>query len=311
MKRSVPAPAGALLLVLSSYAVAGVAARLVLHAVPTWHPVAQFALADFVATVVIFAYSRFFDNSSFYDPYWTVAPAVTAVWMAVGPGTGGNATRQLLVIVFVGLWALRLTANWVRSWEGMKHEDWRYVDFRAQWGRWYWLGSFAAIHLFPTIMTFAGSLPMWPATSSKAPLGPLDFVAVAVTCGATLLQGIADEQMRRFRADQAAKGESGAICEVGLWRWSRHPNYFGECLFWVGVWLFGVAADPGSAWWTSVGFVAILAMFVFGTIPLMEKRSLRRRPSYASTQRRISMLVPWPPRSDDQLAQASTDGERK
>ena len=83
--------------------------------------------------------------------------------------------------------------------------------------------------------------------------------------------------------------------EEGLWAYSRHPNYLGEIGFWTGLFMFGLAADPTS--WARVGGpIAMACLFVFGTIPMMEKRSLERRPAYGEVQRRVSMLIPLPRR---------------
>ena len=83
----------------------------------------------------------------------------------------------------------------------------------------------------------------------------------------------------------------------GLWRYSRHPNYFGELLLWLSVWLFALAADPGSGW-TGIGLAAMIGLFVFISIPLLEARSLDRRPGFDAYARRTSVLVPWFPRQE-------------
>jgi steroid 5-alpha reductase family enzyme len=296
--RFIPAPPRAIALVTLAYVIAGALAWATLRATPTLHPLLALFLADTVATVVVFAFSRAFDNSSFYDPYWSVAPMVFALGLPFSglPGVAALGPRQVLMAAVTSAWGLRLTYNWLRGWEGLTHEDWRYVAFRKQFPRGYWPFSFLAIHFFPTVCTFASSLPMWPVATSSAPLGWLDALGVAVALGATVIEGVADAQLRAYRKDCEAKGVRGAICEVGLWSWSRHPNYFGECTFWLGVWILGVGASTADAAWTSVGPLGIFALFVFGTIPLAEKRSLERRPAFAEHQRRVSMLIPWPPK---------------
>ncbi len=297
--RFIPAPSRALALILLAYAVAIAAAWATVRFAPLdAHPMVRLFAADVAATVVVFGFSRAFDNSSFYDPYWSVAPIVMAAWLPFSgiEGVVPMGARQGLMLAVTSFWGGRLTYNWLRGWSGLDHEDWRYVDFRKQFPRGYWPFSFAAIHFFPTVCTFAGSLAMWPIATSNAPLGPLDLVGAAIAVGATIIEGLADAQLRAFRADCAARGERGAICEVGLWAYSRHPNYFGECSFWVGLWVLGLAANSADAAWTALGPVGMISLFVFGTIPLMEKRSLERRPAFADVQRRISMLVPWPPK---------------
>jgi steroid 5-alpha reductase family enzyme len=260
------------------------------------HPIEVAWTADIAATLAIFAFSFAFGNSSFYDAYWSVAPVPIAVYWAFAPDPAGGAAvpeRQLLVLAVVLLWAVRLTSNWARGWEGLAHEDWRYVDIRARTGRLYWPVSFLALHAFPTAIVFLGLLPLWPALASGArPLGAIDGVAAAVGLAAVLLELVADEQLRRFRRTNAPPH---AICEVGLWAWSRHPNYLGEILFWVSLALFSLAA-AGFVWWAWIGAAAMLAMFVLVSIPLKETRMLARRPAYAERQRRVSLLLPRPPR---------------
>lgn len=276
-----------------AYVIAHVVAQAVVQATAGWHPLASVSLADAAATVAVFVFSRSFNNSSVYDPYWSVAPASIALWLALGPGhVEGVTLRQGLVIALVCLYAARLTFNWARGWTGLGHEDWRYVDLRNKTGKAYWLVSLTALHLMPTGMVLLGILPLHAALVTNANgFGVLDVVASLVTLGAIVIETLADEQLRTFRLH---KREDGEICTVGLWGWSRHPNYFGEISFWVGLWLFGVAA--GAPWWTGAGVVAMIGLFVGASIPMAEKRSITRRPHYAEHQRRVSMLIPWFPK---------------
>ena len=293
------APPRAFVLVAVSYVLSLAAAWAVMRFAPPMHPLWALFLADVAATLVVFGFSRAFDNSSFYDPYWSVMPIVLAVYLPFSglPGVVGLNARQGLMIAVVAFWALRLTVNWMRGWTGLAHEDWRYVNFRKQFPRAYWAVSLGGIHLFPTVCTFLGSLAMWPAATSSAPLGPLDFLGAAIAIAATIIEYLADEQMRAFRIAQVEGRTTTSTCEVGLWGWSRHPNYFGEIAFWVGVWVIGLTASKADAWWTASGPVTMIVLFVFASIPMMERRSVARRPEYADLQRRVSMLIPWPPKS--------------
>ncbi len=286
-----------------AYVAGLVVAAGVLKAVPVeWHPLVKVALADVAATVAVFIFSVANDNSSFYDPYWSLAPVAIAAWLALGPGAAhGIELRQLVVVTLITLYGARLTFNWARGWAGLRHEDWRYVDFRNKTGKLYWPFSFAALHFFPTVMVLLGCVPLQAALVDAGPaFGALDVLAAVVTLVAIAIETIADEQLRGFRQSKRADGD---ICNVGLWSWSRHPNYFGEISFWVGLWLFGVAA--GAPWWAAVGWVAMVALFVGASIPMAEKRSVARRPHYADHQRRVSMLIPMPPRREAVGAQNS------
>lgn len=251
--------------------------------------------ADIAATLVVFAFSVRFDNSSVYDAYWSVAPPALAVyWMLHPSAEHGNGPRQAVVLALVCIWGARLTWNWARGWPGMHHEDWRYVDYRRKTGRLYWLVSLTGIHGFPTLLVFAGCLSVWVSMTSASRFGPVDIAAIFVTAGAIAIEAISDEQLRRFRASNPTKG---AIMDRGLWSWSRHPNYFGELSFWWGLWLFAIAAEPGI-WWTIVGPAAMTFLFFVISVPLLDERSVARRPAYADHMKRVSAIVPLPPRRD-------------
>jgi steroid 5-alpha reductase family enzyme len=289
----------ALLLVTGFYAVTFVGALLVALLWDGHHPLAVALFADIVATVIIFAFSMLVANSSMYDAYWSVIPPVVAIYFAAVAPSGlptGVLIRQVLVVGLVLLWAIRLTGNWVIGWPGFDHEDWRYVDLRSKLPRGVpWpVVSFLAIQLAPTLVVFAAMLPLWPALASPShDFGVLDVVATIVTLGAIALELAADSQMRAFTRNPANRGKP---MDQGLWSWSRHPNYLGEILFWTGLWLFALASNP-SWWWTVIGPLVIIGMFLGASIPMMETRSVERRPSYADYQARVAKLLPLRPPS--------------
>ena len=258
----------------------------------TGSPLATAAFADLVATVVVFLASRACDNSSMYDLYWSAVPPAIATWFLAVAEPGVPAWRQALVVTLVWAWAVRLTANWARGWPGLTHEDWRYAMARDN-GRPYWLQSFFGFHLFPTIQVYLGCLALVPALArGGAGPGVLDVAALLVTGGAIVLETVADQQMRAFARTKAP----GDIMDRGVWAWSRHPNYLGELGFWWGLFLFGVAADPAAWWWTLSGPLAMTCMFLFASIPLLDGRSVERRPGYAEYMQRVPALLPFPRR---------------
>jgi steroid 5-alpha reductase family enzyme len=250
-------------------------------------------IADLLATIVIFAFSRAYLNSSFYDAYWSVAPPLLLFywWSQAGPGV--DQLRCSLVAIVVVLWAIRLTGNWVYAFPGLHHEDWRYPMFKERAGRWEFGADLVAIHLIPTAQVFLGMVPVYVAVTRPGDgLVWLALVAFVIGLAAVALELVADVQMHRFVRDR----RPGDVMDRGLWSWSRHPNYFGEFSFWFALALFGIAASPADAWWLVIGAVAILALFLGASIPMMEKRSLQRRPAYQDVVGRVSRFVPWPPR---------------
>lgn len=250
-------------------------------------------IADTIATVVIFGFSRVFKNSSFYDAYWSVIPPLFLVYWWLSRSQDTELLRYLLVSIVVWYWAIRLTWNWTKHWPGLHHEDWRYGMLKEKFPRAEMLVDFFGIHFFPTVQVFLGMLPMYAAVAlSNKAVNWLDYVALIVGIGAVTIQLLADRQLHQF----IARRKPGEVIESGLWGWSRHPNYFGEIMFWFSLALFGLAAYPEGWWWQIIGAVAMLVMFVVVSIPMMETRSLERRPQYQKTIKRVSMLLPLPPK---------------
>ena len=256
-----------------AYILAVCVAVLIGYAMGDRHPIWIVLTADVVATLVIYAFARLFRNASFYDLYWSVVPIAIALYYALGASSGDAVfTRQVVVVTLVFIWGVRLTYNWTRQWRGLRHEDWRYAN------------------MMPTVIVFLGCLSLYPALSTGAStFGALDWFAIVVTVAAIILETTADEQRRRF---VKINPQPGKIMSTGLWAYSRHPNYLGEIMFWWGLFIFALAADL-SYWWVVFGPLAMTVLFIFVSIPMMDKRSLERRPGYEEHMRRVSALIPW------------------
>jgi steroid 5-alpha reductase family enzyme len=283
---------GGLAVVACAYVMAVGAAWLVAEAVGPRRPGWALGLGYLIAALVIYVWSLAVDNGSMFDAWWSVLPPLATVWLAHAATQGVPAVRIALVLITVWVWGIRLTSNWARDWPGLDHEDWRYLDLYTKGPK--PLVSLGAVHLFPAFVVFLGSLPLVPALVwGHRPVGVLDWVALVVGVGAVVLEFVADEQMRRF----ARAKQPGDVMDRGLWRYSRHPNYFGEILFWCSLWLFALAADP-AWWWTTIGPAAIAVMFLTASIPMLDNRSRERRPGFDAYAQRTSTLVPWPPRTN-------------
>jgi steroid 5-alpha reductase family enzyme len=281
---------GSLALVAVAYVTALGVAWWVAELIGADSPVGALAGGYLASALVIYCWSLAVDNGSMFDAWWSVLPPMAAVWLAATAAEGVPQLRTLLVMIVVWAWAIRLTLNWARDWPGLAHEDWRYLALYTKGPK--PLMSLVAVHLGPASIVLLASLSLVPALHDGTDaVGALDWLALMLGLVAVALAFVADEQMRRFARTKAP----GAIMEHGLWRFSRHPNYFGEILFWWSLWLFGLSAAPGW-WWTIIGPIAIVAMFLGASIPLLDERSRERRPAFATYAARTSALVPLPPR---------------
>jgi steroid 5-alpha reductase family enzyme len=256
-----------------------------------FHPLVMIAAGDLAATILVFLFSMVLNNSSVYDPYWSVKPAVIAIayLYIFDINIEYLDVRQFLVLLGTMLYALRLTSNFYRDWPGFRHEDWRYVNFRNSTGKAYWLVSFLAIHFFPTVMVYLGCLSMFAVFSGTGqPFNWLDILGLIVLFGSVIYVFIADEQLRSFRKKPENKGKT---ITTGLWKLSRHPNYLGEISTWWGLFFFALAAG-NEFYWTGIGALSITLMFIFASIPMIEKRNLERREGYREYMTRTPMLLP-------------------
>lgn len=244
--------------------------------------------ADAVATVVIFGFSVAFSNSSFYDPYWSVIPIVLALGFIYFAAAEVNVWRQIIVFLLVFAWGARLTYNWLRGWQGLSHEDWRYIDLKRQTGKAYWLVSFLGIHFLPTVLVFAGCIPLYSSlTQNTAPIGWIDGLAILLTGSAILIETIADNQLLKFKKTNQDKTK---FLATGLWAYSRHPNYFGENLFWWGLFLFVFAENLDNSL-MGIGALSITLLFVFISVPMIDKRMKAKRPAYALHCRKVPAIM--------------------
>jgi steroid 5-alpha reductase family enzyme len=190
----------------------------------------------------------------------------------------------------VALWGLRLAAyiTW-RNWG--EPEDARYREIRRRNEPHFALKSLYLVFGLQAVLAWIVSLPLLATARGDAPLGVVDGLGAALAGAGLALETVADFQLARFKRDA---GNRGRVLDSGLWRYSRHPNYFGECCVWWGLACLGFGA---GAWWATVSplLMTWLLLRVSG-VALLEKSIGARRPAYAEYVRRTSAFAPWPPR---------------
>ncbi len=227
-------------------------------------------------------------NVAIVDVFWGLAVAGAGVtWLLLA----GPSPRGALAVLLAVSWAARLALHIL--WRGRgKPEDRRYREIRARNEPNFAFKSLYLVFGLQAVLAWVIAMPLFGAVAGGGTLGVVDLVAAALWLAGFLLQSVADLQMARF---QQRPDASGAVMDQGLWRYSRHPNYFGETLMWWSLWLIAAA---GGAWWTIFGplLLTFLLLKVSG-VALTEKDIASRRPEYQAYIRRTSAFVPLPPRA--------------
>ena len=256
-----------------------------------------------VSTLIVWVFSIANDNSSIYDPYWVIAPPLLALGLKATAGGGlfGEwSGRQIAVVVCLWVWAIRYHTMyaWTGWRTGLAHEDWRYEAMRSAPVP-YWLNSLLGMHYFPTVLVYfafaPGALVLIADPATAPPFGVWDLLGVAGALAAVAIEFFADEQLRKYRETGAYR--AGGTIRDGLWKYSRHPNYFGEVLFWLSMIPFAI---PGGFLERQPALVLAgpiaMALFFRFSCWLMDVRSLERRPEYQQIVDEVNAMVPWFPK---------------
>jgi steroid 5-alpha reductase family enzyme len=234
-------------------------------------------------------------NSSFVDIFWGIGFVVVA-WATYLLNEGGYPPRQWLMLALVTVWGLRLSIHILRRNWG-KPEDFRYTKWRQESGaRWWWF-SFFKVFLLQGILLWIISAPLVAAEVSPTPpsLGLLEAVAVLVWAVGFFFEAVGDWQLERFKGDPANRGR---LMDRGVWRTTRHPNYFGDAAQWWGFWLIAAATGWGALTIFSPLLMTFLLVRVSG-VAMLEKTMAETKPGYRDYMERTSAFVPRPPRRTD------------
>ncbi len=241
---------------------------------------------DVTATFITFLFSVILKNSSVYDAYWSLTPMVISVWLFIY--YNAFSVWQILFFIAFNIWSLRLTVNWITVFTDFSYEDWRYKKYRAENKPFMWfIINFFGIHFVPTFIVFLGMLPFFEIVKNS--MNALSLIGIFVILFGTSLEFFADRNMHEFLRTTTEK----TVCKKGLWKYSRHPNYLGEISVWLGVFLTMIFFAPDK-WYYGVGAVSVFILFNVVSIPLMEKRQLKRRPDYEDYKKQTSRLFLFP-----------------
>lgn len=289
MKNKLYTRIGSLLLVITVYVVAFISAAVIFGLFKNKGILLATLLADIAATLIVWGTGLLFKNASLYDPYWSIVPVmVIPFWVIIKEAPAG--VMDILLITAVSLWGIRLTANWVSGWKGLSQQDWRYTMLKEKNPDIWFITNLGGINMMPTLLVFFGMVPAYYMINTTQKLNVAGVIGFVICLSAAVLQLISDRQMALFRKEAA---NNDKCIDTGLWKYSRHPNYLGEVSLWWGIWLMQMGVAP-EYWLTVVGPIAMTVLFVFISIPMMEKHVIAKRPSYAQYIKTVPMLIPWP-----------------
>jgi len=229
-------------------------------------------------------------NSSIVDMWW--GPGILLIGVTYTLTSGGAHNRSTMVLGLLTIWAVRLA--WHIGARNIGHgEDFRYAKWRQERGASWWWFSYFKVFLLQAVIAWIVAMPLYYAMTSPAPVhfNAWDYAGAIVFAIGFFFEAIGDEQLRQFKSTPSNKER---VLDSGLWRYTRHPNYFGEALLWWGFGLFGLAAG-GYAGLIGPAIITFLLIRVSG-VALLEKTLRQTKPEYARYVDSTSAFLPMPPR---------------
>lgn len=243
-----------------------------------------------LAMVAVWLVATLRSDVSIVDLFWGLGFVVVAwiSWRLAAPAQ----PRTLLLATLTTLWGVRLSLY--LTWRNWGHgEDRRYAAMRARDPRRFWWLSLPRVFLLQGAILWFVALPLQVAAAANTgtPLNWLDGVGVALWAAGFFCETVGDWQLARFKAQTS---NAGRVMDRGLWRYTRHPNYFGDACVWWGLYL--IAAAGGAAWTIASPLLMSLLLLKVSGVSLLESTIVDRRPEYAAYQRRTNAFFPGPPR---------------
>jgi steroid 5-alpha reductase family enzyme len=242
-------------------------------------------ISDTISTFFVFIFSTILSNSSVYDAYWSVQPIVILYFYMI---YYKNTNEIFLLFLSILFWGIRLTLNWVYTFSNLTIQDWRYSKIKNKTGIFYPIVNFVGIHYFPTLIVYFCVLPsvylVFYQNENKLNLFSIIFLIGSFF--STILEAEADREMHVFKK----KKDNNTFIRIGLWKYSRHPNYLGEILFWwfIGLYCISIIKDY---YFILIGPFLNTMLFIFISIPLADNHQ-RRKNGFELYYKETRMLLP-------------------
>ncbi len=259
---------------------------------PFAHLYQQSFLVTMGILTLLWAFTLIIKDSSVIDIYWGFGFIVAMSYYLYALGEEYHTTRNLVYAILVSIWGMRLTF-YLASRNIGKGEDYRYVLMRNEAGKnWWWL-SYLRVFVLQGVLLWCISSVFLPALMAKTEvLSVLDYIGIAFWAIGLYFEAVGDWQLTQFKKNPANKGK---VMDQGLWKYTRHPNYFGDAMIWIGFYLFALAYHNGFLWFLCPFLMVFLLVRVSGAA-MLETGLKKTKPQYAEYIRKTSEFIPMPPK---------------
>lgn len=260
------------------------------------HYLLAILFADVTATVFVWSAGLICKTASVYDPYWSLQTFFFYLGLLIYSQNWNAFT--IIPLVAIGIYSFRLTFNFIKGFHDLSYVDWRYIALKDKSGRLFQLVNLFGICMFPTLVVYLASLPIYVYVMLPLEeMSYLDVIGSIIILFGALLEFIADGQMKKFIKTRTSKND---VIDIGLWKYSRHPNYLGEIIIWFGV-AFILIIDHPLYWYLLIGAVMNLLMFLFISIPMEEKHMLQYKENLKGYILNTSCLLILPRRKKEEM----------
>ena len=251
----------------------------------------QAVLIVFIYFLIFFLVAQVIRNNSIVDMGWGAGFVLVALITLFAQGA--YVERNLLLVLLVTIWGGRLTYYIVRRNWG-KPEDFRYAKWRREWGKWLVPRAFLQVFVLQGLLMLIIGYPIILVNANPEPgLNLLDYLGLLVWLIGFFFESVGDKQMAEFKKDPANKGK---IIKSGLWKYTRHPNYFGEATMWWGVFLLSLSVPLGWSGIISPLTITLLLLYVSG-VPMLEKK-YKDKPEFQEYAKVTNKFFPWFPKKN-------------
>lgn len=252
------------------------------------HVLLNILLADIIATIIIWIIGIIFKSASVYDPYWSVQTLIIFICLIIKYQTFNLGTALFLVVL--SIYTIRLTGNFFVGFNDISYIDWRYKQIKEKCGKLYQIVSLLGIHLIPTFVVYSASIPAFLYVIKGSEFSFFNLIGIFVVLLGIALELIADLDMKKFQKIRTSRKE---IIRVGLWKYSRHPNYLGEILIWYGVALIYILPHFEISYYF-MGAVINTLLFVFISVPLADNHLKTYKDNYMQYKKETRCFLPIP-----------------